>query len=111
MSRWSGSVSVVAVVQLRPIKRRRYGVEEQWFPLLEDFGHAGLRMALIRAGQSPQVAGNLVWFLEDQLTLERALSQSTRTNYRGLLAELDPAKVRRLAARPIPGQFNSGHAA
>jgi hypothetical protein len=97
----------VAIVRKETARRRRYGAEEPWIPLLSELGASGLRRALINAGLKPEVAGNLVWFLEDQLTLERSLSPGTRTRYRGVLASLDPAKVRALASRSIPGQFNS----
>lgn len=101
----------MAVVQF-PIKRRRPGNgEEAWLNLFEELGHSSLRSGLISAGMSPQVAGNVVWFLEDQRTLDRSLSKATRNNYRRALAELNPAEVRRLATRTIPGQFNPRHAA
>lgn len=87
--------------------RRTYRGEQEWFGLLEELGHAGLRRAFIAAGESPQVAGNLVWFLEEQVTLERHLTDTSRSRYRRVLAELDPDQVR----RTIPGQFKSGHAA
>lgn len=101
----------MAVVQF-PIKRRRPGNgEEAWLELLDELGHVRLRAALIEAGMPPQVAGNIVWFLEDQTTLDRALSRATRNRYRHALAEYNTAEVRRLATRAIPGQFNSRHAA
>lgn len=97
----------MAVVALDPKKRRTYRGEEKWFPVLKELGPSGLRAAFIAAGISPQVAGNLVWFIEDQQTLERTLSQSTRNNYRGALAALDPAQFGSSGTRAIPGQFNS----
>jgi len=98
----------VAVVPLHGAKRRRtYAGEELWFPLLEDFGPSALRRGLIGVGVSPQVAGGLVWFLEDQLLLARTQTDHTRTRYRRVLAELDPAKVARAAKQAIPGLFNS----
>jgi hypothetical protein len=90
--------------------RRTYRGEEAWFGLLEDLGHAGLRRAFIAAGETPTVAGNLVWFLDEQVTLVRHLNEKSRQRYRRVLAELDPAKVRKLAAS-IPGWFNSERAA
>jgi hypothetical protein len=90
--------------------RRTYNGEEQWFELLDELGHAHLRRAFIEAGETPAVAGNLVWFLEDQVTLDRHLSKGARHQYRGRLAELDPEKVR-AAAQSIPGWFNSDRAA
>ena len=67
-------------------------------------------LAFIAAGESPTVAGNLVWFLEEQVSLDRHLSREAAVKYRRRLAELDPAKVRKLAAS-IPGWFNSDRAA
>lgn len=90
--------------------RRTYRGEEAWFSLLEDLGHAGLRRAFIAAGETPTVAGNLVWFLEEQVTLDRHLTDQSRGRYRRVLAELDPVKVRKLA-RSTPGWFNSERAA
>jgi hypothetical protein len=90
--------------------RRTYRGEEAWFGLLQDLGHAGLRRALIAAGETPTVAGNLVWFLEEQLSLDRHLSRGARLKYRAALEELDPESVRKLA-HSIPGWFNSERAA
>lgn len=86
--------------------RRTYAGEEAWFGLLEELGHGGLRRAFIAAGETPTVAGNLVWFLEEQVTLDRHLNHASRSRYRRVLAALDPEKVRKLA-RSIPGWFNS----
>jgi hypothetical protein len=97
----------VAVAPIRQIKRRVYRGEEKWFPLLEEFGHRGLRSALIESGLSAQVAGGLVWFIDDQRSLDRHFNPVTGTRYRQILAELDPDEV----ARAIPGQFNPRHAA
>lgn len=90
--------------------RRTYRGEEEWFDLLEKFGHATLRRALIAVGETPNVAGNLVWFLDEQVTLDRHLTDTSRTRYRRRLAELDPEGVR-AAARSIPGWINSDRAA
>lgn len=89
----------MAVVSITK-RRRTYAGEEAWFPLLDAFGPSRLRRGLIACGVTPQVAGNLVWFLEDQRDL-RPLAQmaNTRTRYREALAQLDPAEV----ARAIPG--------
>lgn len=100
----------MSVTPLREIKRRRYHGEEEWLPLLEELGPSALRRGYIVCGVPPQVAGNLVWFLEDQLTLDRTQTGMTRTRYRRILADLDPDEVAR-AARAIPGQFNSRLAA
>lgn len=86
--------------------RRTYRGEDQWFPVLEELGHSGFRQALIELGQTPAVASNLVFFVEEQMTLRRHFSEQGRKKYRRLLAELDPEKVRKLA-RSIPGWFNS----
>jgi hypothetical protein len=92
----------VAIIQL-PTKRRRYGVEREWLPLL-GAGHSALRSALIATGVSAPVAGNLVWFLEDQATLDRSLSERTRNNYRHVLEGLDRTAVEAaLRMRAIPG--------
>jgi hypothetical protein len=90
--------------------RRTYRGEEEWFALLDELGHGRLRRAFIAAGETPTVAGNLVWFLEEQVTLDRHLTEASRGRYRRLLEQLDPAKVAELG-RAIPGWFNSGHAA
>jgi hypothetical protein len=90
--------------------RRTYRGEEQWFELLEEFDAFTLRRAFIAAGESPTVAGNLVWFLEEQVSLERHLSRDAAVKYRRVLDDLDPEKVRKLA-RSIPGWFNSDRAA
>ena len=90
--------------------RRTYRGEEEWFELLEELGPFTMRRALIAAGETPTVAGNLVWFLDEQVTLDRHLTERSRVRYRQALAELDPEKVR-AAARSIPGWFNSDRAA
>ena len=77
--------------------RRTFGAESAWFPVLDALGPRGLRRALIAAGLSPQVAGGVVWFLDDQRHLDRAQGQSTRTRYRRALDGLDPAAVAELA--------------
>lgn len=90
--------------------RRTYRGEELWFPLLEEYGHSGLRQALIEAGQAPAVASNLVFFIEEQMTLRRHFSEPGRKRYRRLLADLDPERVRKLA-HSTPGWVSSGQAA
>jgi hypothetical protein len=87
--------------------RRTYRGEEEWFELLDEVGHWTLRRAFIECGVSGAIAGNLVWFLEDQRRLDRHQGEGTRTKYRAILRdELDPSLVRE-AARAIPGYFNS----
>ena len=94
----------MALVALNPKRRRTYNGEDAWFGLLEELGHRGLRAALVAAGVTPQVAAGLVFFIEDQKLLDRApLGAATKSRYRQVLAGLDPAKVRRLATRPIGG--------
>jgi hypothetical protein len=82
--------------------RRTYRGEEEWFPLLEEAGPSRLRKAFIATGVTPAVAGQLVWFLEEQLHLERHLSHRSRVSYRQVLRDLDLDKV----TRAIPRQFN-----
>lgn len=90
--------------------RRTFNGEEAWFPLLEEFGHRRLRAALIAGGLSAQVAGGIVWFLDDQMHLDRHQGQKSRNRYRKDLDELDPVAIRALG-RSIPGLFNPRHAA
>lgn len=99
----AATLAHVAIARVVEIKRRRtYAGEELWFPLLEEHGLVKLRRAFISAGVTPQVAAGLVFFLVDQLELDRQQTESTRNRYRRILAELDPAEVAR-AARAIPG--------
>jgi hypothetical protein len=102
----------MAVARVVEIKRRRtYAGEEAWFGLLDELGHRRLRAGFITCGVSPQVAANLVFFIEDQLLLDRQFGTAgTKARYRKILAALDPEEVAR-AARAIPGQFNSERAA
>lgn len=95
-----GRMGVARVVEIK--RRRTYAGEEAWFGLLEECGPSALRRGFMRCGVPPQVAGNLVWFIEDQVDLDRTQSESTRSRYRRILAELDPDEVRR-AARTNPG--------
>jgi len=81
--------------------RRTFRGEERWFALLEEMGPRRFRAALILLGVSPAIAGNIVWFLDDQRQLERHLTEPTRGKYRKILSGLDPDKVR----RAIPGLF------
>ena len=80
-----------------PRARRTYGSEGPWLELLDDVGLPELRAAFIAAGATPTVAGNLVWFLEEQRTLSRHLSRNARAGYRRVLLELDRDEVRELA--------------
>jgi hypothetical protein len=97
------------------VKRRRtYAGEESWFPVLEELGPSNLRRAFIVAGVSPRVAGNLVWFLEDQWLLDRHQTDTSRSRYRATLRDLDPERVLRRGrqlARPIPGLFKATRSA
>jgi hypothetical protein len=86
--------------------RRRYNGEEDWIPLLQRIGHRRLRLALIASGVSPTLAGQVVWFLDEQLHLDRHLGEASRTKYRRVLEGLDVARVADLADRAIPGLFN-----
>jgi hypothetical protein len=90
--------------------RRTYRGEDSWFAVLDELGHATLRRAFIAAGETPTIAGNLVWFLDEQRSLDRHLNRDSRTKYRRVLSELDPEKVAKLG-RAIPGWFKSDRAA
>ena len=81
--------------------RRTYRGEEEWFPLLEEFGHRTLRRKFMACGITPTVAGQLVWFLDEQLHLERSLNQASRARYRQILRKLDIDEV----SRATPRQF------
>jgi hypothetical protein len=76
--------------------RRTYRGEEEWFGLLEH-GHRALRTAFIDVGVSPQVAAGLVFFLGDQVHLDRHQDQRSRTRYRSILSGLDRHEVAQLA--------------
>jgi hypothetical protein len=84
-------------------RRRAYRGEQEWFDLLEQFGHRPLRAGFIAAGISPQTAGGLVWFLDDQRNLDRTQTQQSRTRYRAMLSTLDKAQVAAAAKRAFPG--------
>lgn len=73
--------------------RRTFRGEEEWFPLLEEYGHRALRNAFIEAGIPAQTAMGLVFFLDDQLHLERHQTDKSRVRYRRLLSQLDLAMV------------------
>lgn len=84
--------------------RRTYKGEELWFELLDELGPSRLRRAMIGSGVAARVAGNLVWFLEDQVVLDRHQTDTTRTRYRHQLQRLDIDQVRRVGrALAIPG--------
>lgn len=94
------------VVMLKKKRRRIFAGEERWFGLLDDVGPSALRLGFIDAGVTPQIAGNLVWFLEDQATigqsdLGRTQDGATRTRYRRILRELDLADVNRRSTRRV----------
>jgi hypothetical protein len=88
-------------------RRRLYVGEEQWFGLLQEVGLPALRRGFLAAGVTPTVAGQLVWFLYEQLTLDRALSGTSRTRYREELERLDYDIVAREARRAMPLLLNS----
>lgn len=81
----------VAIPQPKP--RRTFNGEGPWVQLLAQVGPSALRMAFIESGVTPPVAGNLVWFLEDQQMLNRTQTPKTRTRYRQQLADLDITQV------------------
>ncbi len=86
--------------------RRIYNGEDRWFPLLEELGHRRLRRGLIEAGIPASTAAGLVFFLEDQMHLDRHQAEKSRNRYRSVLNSLDPATVADLATRAIPGSRN-----
>lgn len=75
--------------------KRYYRGEERYFTLLEELGHDGLRLGLIRQGVPPHVAAGIVFFLADQMALDRHQSTAARVNYRDRLLELDVEQLRR----------------
>lgn len=87
--------------------RARYNGEERWFSLLDDLGPRKLREGFIANGVTPAIAGAVVWFIDDQRRLERRQTDTSRTRYRRILAELDPDTV----SRAIPGLISSPVAA
>lgn len=101
MKQAPGSLGYMTEIETK--RRRTYAGEEAWFPVLDELGHRGLRAGFIHAGVSPVVAGNLVFWLEDQARLDRHFSKEQGVQYRRILRGLDPVKV----ARATPGQFNS----
>jgi hypothetical protein len=88
-------------------RRRFYLGEERWFGLLQEVGLPALRRGFLGAGMSPTVAGQLVWFLYEQLTLDRSLSAASRRKYRDELDRLDYDIVAREARRAMPLLLNS----
>lgn len=90
--------------QIRQL-RRTYRGEGDWIPLLQRIGHRRLRLALIASGVSPTLAGQIVWFLDEQLHLDRHLTADSRTKYRRILDGLDIGAVAQIADRAIPGLF------
>jgi hypothetical protein len=77
--------------------RRRYAGEDAWFPVLERVGHDALRAAFIECGVAPQVAAGLVFFLVDQINLDRHQTDGSRTRYRKILRGLDLAAIEQAA--------------
>ena len=81
--------------------RRVYRGEEEFFPLLAEFGHGRLRLAFLDSGISATISAGLVFFIEDQMRLDRHQTDKTRVKYRKILKSLDVEEVRSLASRPI----------
>lgn len=75
--------------------KRYYRGEERYFPLLLELGHDALRLGLIRRGVSAAQAQGIVFFLADQMALDRHQGVSTRVKYRDALLEIDVAELRR----------------
>jgi hypothetical protein len=89
-------------------QRRRYYVgEDRWFGLLQEVGLPALRRGFLAAGVSTTIAGQLVWFLYEQLTLDRSMSSESRSRYRRELEGLDYDIVAREARRAMPLLLNS----
>lgn len=85
-----------------PQRRRTYAGEERWFGLLQEVGLPALRRGFLGAGASTTLAGQLTWFLYEQLTLDRAMSSESRVRYRRELDRLDYDAVAREARRAMP---------
>jgi hypothetical protein len=77
---------------------RPYPPDARWAELLDDVGPTALRGAFIDAGVAPQVAGGLVFFIDDQARGERHVNSSTAARYRRTLRGLSPARLRRRAS-------------
>jgi hypothetical protein len=75
--------------------RRTYRGEERFLPLLEEFDLAHIRIGLIRLGISPTLAQGVVFFLDDQRSLDRHQSVTSRCAYRRVLREITPEDLRR----------------
>jgi hypothetical protein len=73
--------------------RRRYGVEKDYLPLLVRMGHSKLRHGFIAVGVSSATTGGLIFFLEDQITLNRHQEGHTRAAYRKILEGLNIDEV------------------
>jgi len=86
--------------------RRTYRGEQAWFGVVDRVGVGGLRDGLIDSGVSARVAGDVAFFVQDQMRLRRHQSDATRVRYRRILERLDPHQVERLAVRSISGLFN-----
>jgi hypothetical protein len=69
--------------------RRTYRGEEEWFALFQEHEPFEVRAGFIAAGVSPTLAGQLVWFLLEQQSLDRHLTDKSRVKYRRILADLD----------------------
>lgn len=110
-SRPSSSVLPVAIVKLRTVQRRRFAGEEKWFDLFQEVGPLEFALAFVNAGESPSQMSTVNLWLEGQIAGLRLFSPDTGTDCRRVLDRHEPAKIRALVTRPIPGQFNSGHAA
>jgi hypothetical protein len=67
-----------------------------------DVGHRGLRLGLIDAGVPPSQAAGIVFFIDDQLHLDRHQSEGARKQYRKVLSGLDPEAVRANATSHTP---------
>lgn len=101
----------MAIVQLKAVQRRVFKGEEEWFELFEKLGALGFAMAFVEAGETPSQMSTVNLWLEGQRAGVRPFGTDTGVDCRKVLRRHTPKEIRALATRPIPGLFNSEHAA
>jgi hypothetical protein len=94
----------MAVVDFRPVQRRRFAGEEKWFELFEKVGPLEFARAFIEAGESATQMSTVSLWLDGQMKDVRLFTFETATNCRKVLGRHSLAEI---AKRAIPGQFNS----